>query len=122
MARKTPAQVLTWLRRVCLALPESAETLTWGHPVFRAGKKIFAGFGEHQGRPTLGFKTEEADREMLLGNDGYFPSPYAACFGWVSAWLDREVDWPFLEELLVKSYRLVAMKRMVRQLDEADRS
>jgi len=36
------ARDLTRLRRVCLALPDAHEVLTWeDHPTFRVGKKIF---------------------------------------------------------------------------------
>ena len=32
------------VRRVCLALPETAEVEAWGRPTFRAGKRMFAVF------------------------------------------------------------------------------
>jgi hypothetical protein len=39
-------QALKQLRSICLTLPESAEVEALGHPTFRAGKKMFAAFGE----------------------------------------------------------------------------
>jgi hypothetical protein len=48
--------LLNRIRRICLALPDTKETPTWGKPHFRVGEKIFAGFGEQDGRPTLGMK------------------------------------------------------------------
>lgn len=37
--------VLEKLRRICLALPNTKETMTWGSPHFRVGEKIFTGYG-----------------------------------------------------------------------------
>ena len=36
--------------------------------------------------------------------------------GWVGAWLDGEVDWPELGEIVERSYRMTAPKRLVAQL------
>ena len=45
----TDAQdILNRLRRICLELPDTHETLTWGEPHFRVRDKIFAGFGEEK--------------------------------------------------------------------------
>ena len=41
------------LREICLALPDTKETLTWGSPYFRVGEKIFAGYGEEDGSPSV---------------------------------------------------------------------
>ncbi len=35
-------KALKRLRSICLALPEAVEIEAWGHPTFRAGKKMFA--------------------------------------------------------------------------------
>ena len=34
------------VREICLALPDTRETLTWDSPYFRVGDKIFAGYGD----------------------------------------------------------------------------
>jgi len=39
-------QVLCKLRTICLALPNTKETLTWGIPHIRVGEKIFCGCAE----------------------------------------------------------------------------
>ena len=39
------ADPLARVREICLALPDTKETLTWGSPYFRVGDKIFAGYG-----------------------------------------------------------------------------
>ena len=35
--------VLNRMREICLALPDTKETMTWGKPHFRVIEKIFAG-------------------------------------------------------------------------------
>ncbi|HMF13765.1 MAG TPA: MmcQ/YjbR family DNA-binding protein [Gemmataceae bacterium] len=46
MHRKAYDRALKQVRSICLALPEAGEVEAWGHPTFRAGKKMFAAFGE----------------------------------------------------------------------------
>ncbi|HMJ53252.1 MAG TPA: hypothetical protein VK540_14295 [Polyangiaceae bacterium] len=41
--------ILTKMRAICLSLPDTKETLTWGQPHFRVGDKIFSGYGEEKG-------------------------------------------------------------------------
>lgn len=52
--------VLTRIREICLSLPDTKETITWGKPHFRVGEKIFAGCGEEDGRQVIGFKLQMA--------------------------------------------------------------
>ena len=53
MKAKGYDKTLKQVRSLCLALPESSEVEAWGHPTFRAGKKMFAVFGGHDGTLTL---------------------------------------------------------------------
>src|SRR2546421_6168256 len=93
MSTRTHDKALKQLRAICLALPEAAEVEAWGHPTFRAGKKMFAGFGEQDGQVTLGLKVGHERQEDLLRDDRFFPTPYAAHQGWVSLHLDDKTDW-----------------------------
>ena len=47
--------ILTKMREICLSLPDTKETLTWGQPHFRVGDKIFSGYGEEKGKKVVGF-------------------------------------------------------------------
>jgi hypothetical protein len=40
-ARQFDRPIVAKLRRLCLALPETSERASWGHPNFRAGKRTF---------------------------------------------------------------------------------
>ena len=58
--------VLTRMREICLSLPGTKETMTWGKPHFRVGEKIFAGCGEENGRQVIGFKLQMAHAEAVI--------------------------------------------------------
>ena len=44
--------------------------------------------------------------------------PYMGRHGWVGAWLDADLDWEQLADLIEDSYRMTAPKRLVARLDE----
>jgi len=116
MARKEA--VLTKLRELCLNLPETTEGLSWGHPTFKAGKKAFAVLDEYGGTLCIAFKSSPAVKEALLGDPRFFRAPYADSQGWVCLRADIELDWNEVKNLVLKSYRLVALNRMLSRLEE----
>lgn len=112
-------QALKKLRTICSALPEFAEVETWGHPTFRAGKKMFGAFGEGvEGKAglSLGVKVGFQRQEQLLRDARFYPTPYAAHQGWVSLAIDGKTDWEEVRNLLLEAYRQVALKRMLKAL------
>ena len=117
VSRKGYEQVLGQVRSLCLALPETKEVEAWGHPTFRAGKKMFAAFGEEAGELTLGLKVGFERQDELLEDDRFFPTPYAARLGWVSLPLDGQTNWNEVRELVCEAYRQVALQRMLKALD-----
>src|SRR6516165_353005 len=110
-------KALKQVRAICLALPESSEVEAWGHPTFRAGKKMFAGFGHDDTSCTIGLKMSFERQDELLEDDRFYPTPYAARQGWVSLRLDGKTDWHELSELVREAYRQVALQRMLKALD-----
>jgi predicted DNA-binding protein (MmcQ/YjbR family) len=109
-------QMLAEVRSICLALPETTEVEAWGHPTFRAGKKMFAAFGELEGVLSLGLKVGFDRQEELLKDDRFFHTPYAAHQGWVSLRIDGDIDWNEMRGLLLQAYRQVALRRMLKAL------
>lgn len=110
------AEVVKNLQSICLALPKTKETQTWGKPHFRVGEKIFCGCGESKGRVALGLKAELAESRVLLKLPGIMKGPYSRPDdGWIS--IDPAVfdDWDEIERLVVGSYRLIAPKRLLNQ-------
>ena len=105
------------MRRLCLALPETQEALAWGHPVFKAGTKTFAAIEPIDGRQSVAFRLAPLDVDLLLTRPSFFVTPYGRG-QWVSTWADASVDWPLITRLVERSYRVVALKRMLTRLDE----
>jgi predicted DNA-binding protein (MmcQ/YjbR family) len=118
MSLKGYDRALKEVRALCLALPEAAEVEAWGHPTFRAGKKMFAAFGAAAGEMSLGLKVGDERQEDLLQDARFFPTPYAAHQGWVSLRIGGRTDWDEVGGLIREAYRQVALKRMLRALEE----
>jgi len=108
------------LRKVCLALPESAEVEAWGRPTFRAGKKLFAVFaGDDDHDYAAIFKPEMAERPALLEDPRFYVPAYFGPSGWLALdFTAAKVDWDEVVELMESSYRQVALKRMLKALDD----
>lgn len=113
---KSPGLVLTKLRAACLAFPETSETSSWGHPNFRAGKRTFATFERVGGRPSIAFRLDPDDVERLLRRKQFFTTPYGRG-QWASIWAHTALDWRMVADLLQRSYRVVALKRMIKALE-----
>ncbi len=114
-------EVIDKLRTICLVLPDTKETNTWGKPHFRVGEKIICGCGEDQGGPRIGLKMEPYESELMMKVPGIEKARYSRKGdGWIS--IDPSVfdDWDEIERLLVGSYRLIAPKRTVKLLDSRE--
>jgi predicted DNA-binding protein (MmcQ/YjbR family) len=111
-------KVLKQIRSICGDLPEMMEVEAWGHPTFRAGKKLFAAFGEGPEGMSIGLNVGHDRQEELLNDSRFFPTPYAARLGWVSLKVDGTMNWQEVAGLLREAYRKVALKRMLKVLDD----
>ncbi|HEV3438378.1 MAG TPA: MmcQ/YjbR family DNA-binding protein [Gemmata sp.] len=119
MKNSKSEKMLLRIRAICLALPEVVEVEAWGHPTFRAPKKMFAGFGEDTSEgPTLGLKVGFDRQEVLLEDFRFFPTPYAAHQGWVSLKLDANTDWDEVKGLVLEAYKQVALQRMLKAIED----
>ncbi len=107
------------LRRLCLELPEAQEVEAWGDPTYRVRNKIFA--MEKGAGTEVWMKGAPGAQEALVGSDPdcFFVPPYVGHKGWIGARLTKAIDWEEMAELIEESYRLIAPKRLVAQLDEA---
>lgn len=110
-------RILVRLRSLCLKLPEVRETKTFGNPTFQAGKKTFAVLDEYHGTRCICFKTTPAEQRRLVKDSRFFVAPYGGKHGWTCLDVGRQIDWVEMEELLLVSYRLIALKRMLKALD-----
>jgi predicted DNA-binding protein (MmcQ/YjbR family) len=112
-------KALDQLRDVCLAFPDAVEAGGVGDPSFKVREKIFAMQHGHEDRPSVWFKAGEGVQELLVGSSParFFRPPYVGHHGWVGAWLDVELDWEELADLVEESYRMTAPKRLAAQID-----
>ncbi len=104
------------LRHMWLAFPDTKETCSWGHPNFRAGKRIFCAFEIFDGRPSVAFRLNAAEAKRLARRSNFFLTPYGRGV-WVSRWVDVSVDWRLAAKLIERSYRSVASTRTLRRLE-----
>jgi hypothetical protein len=111
-------KALAKIRAICERFPEFHEVEAWGHPTFRAGKKMFAAFGDAYGVVALGLRVGHDRQAELLGDKRFFLTPYAGHLGWVSLKIDAKTKWAEVERLLLEAYRGVALKRMLKTLDD----
>jgi predicted DNA-binding protein (MmcQ/YjbR family) len=109
--------VLAKMREICLSLPDTKETLTWGEPHFRVGEKIFAGCGDEKGRLTLGFKLEMDHADALVQDPRFHRAPYVGHKGWVSMDAGKIRSWKEVRLLVLESYRLIAPRKTLAKLE-----
>lgn len=119
---------LAELREIALSFPQAAERIAWGRPVFGA-PKMFAVYGgscktgttgEHRQFPyCVLVKVDDSDRRALEQDRRFFYPAYLGPFGWLGLdFTAAPVDWTEVTELVDASYRRVASKKLIRQLDE----
>jgi predicted DNA-binding protein (MmcQ/YjbR family) len=99
-----------------LALPETKETTSWGHPNFRVGKKIFCAFEMFGKRPSIAFRQTAAEARRFGRKRHFFATPYGRGV-WVSRWIDVDINLKEMATLIDRSYRHVAPKKLLRLLD-----
>lgn len=111
---------LDQLRAICLAFPEAAEKRGVGDPTFCVRDKIFAMRHLVDGRMSMWCKAPSGAQEVLVGSDPekFFVPPYVGHHGWIGIWLDVEIDWDLLADLIEESYRMTAPKRLSALLDQ----
>jgi hypothetical protein len=114
--------ILDELREICMTLPEAEESIAFGAPTFKINSKNFAMTQRgSEDRPSVWVKGAPGRQEMVVAAfpDRYYRPPYVGPKGWIGCWLDDIAlpDWDEIEDLIVESYRLIAPKRLVKQMD-----
>jgi predicted DNA-binding protein (MmcQ/YjbR family) len=109
--------VLTRLRKICLSLPDTEETPTWGQPHFRVCGKIFVGFGEHKKRTAITLKLPMALADMVIDEPHFSRAPYVGQHGWISLDVAGATDWRRIRSMVLESYGLIAPKRTLAKLE-----
>ena len=118
------AEILKHLRAICMGFPEATERLSHGEPTwFVRDKKVFVMFDDHHhGADHIAIwcpPRRGAGRARRRGAHRFFVPPYVGHRGWIGVRLDVEVDWDEVAGIAADSYRMVAPKKLIAQLDNA---
>ena len=115
--RRTRASLLSH----ALSLPGAFEDHPWGEAVAKVNNKIFVFFGAGEGPPDIGIAVKlDESLEQALATPEASPTGYGlGKAGWVSVTLGKPGQPPVavLKDWVEESYRRVAPKRLVKELD-----
>lgn len=116
----TAPELRAALNSFALSLPGAMEDFPWGERTAKVNGKVFVFFGADEGSTGLGVKLKELEaNERALALPGATPSGYGlGRAGWVNVILADDVA-PLeqLESWVEASYRAIAPKRLVAELD-----
>ena len=99
-----------WLRRYCMTLPHTTETVQWESLVFKIGGKIYAIAALEPAATWLSFKCSPEDFAELREREGIIPAPYLARAQWVALETEDAIPRPELKGLLRHAYDLISAK------------
>jgi hypothetical protein len=118
------AQATEHLRAICSTLPDVTERISHGAVTFFVrGKRTVAYLTDDHhgdGRLALVCAAPPGVQQELIANepDRFFRPPYVGHRGWIGLRLDADPDWQEVAQVVAESYRCVAPKTLVRQLDD----
>jgi hypothetical protein len=118
-AEREQAKVLTRLREICLAFPETSERLSHGAPTFfvRQKRSFLMVLTNHHGdgRFAIWCAAPDGMQKMLVGADPerFFVPPYVGHRGWLGVRLDRGIHWDELTGIVEDAYADVAPAKLV---------
>jgi len=105
------------VRKICMALPETTETESFGHPTFRVDGKTYCVIEDYKGEQAIAVKVGLPVQGVFLKDERFYLTPYVGRQGWVSLRTGGSLDWHEVSELVKGSYSLMA-----RRSSSSDRS
>jgi hypothetical protein len=115
----TMEEVLTRIRDICLALPETSERLSHGAPTFFIrGKRAFLMVLDNHhgdGRFAVWCAAPEGMQKLLVETDPrrFFVPPYVGHRGWLGVRLDRGLNCNELAGIVEDAYAEVAPPKLL---------
>lgn len=111
------AKMLARLRKLCLALPETDESASFGSPVWRVGKKTFVNLYDYGKGLTVSFWVG-IERQGPLEMDPRFSiPPYLGHKGWMALDASKGISDGELRDFVIESYRHFATRRAIARLE-----
>ena len=110
------------LLAITLQLPGAYEDRPWGSVHCKVDGKIFVGWGRHDdGDMSMGIRVDKTFQPMLVATDSRFTvAKYVGKHGGVDMRLGPKPDWHEVEKFIVESYRAIAPKKRIKELDARD--
>lgn len=112
------------LRALCTALPEVTEKVSHGEPTWfvRPGKsgKVFVTLADHHHDDRFGFwcaAPPGVQEELVAAEpERFFRPPYVGGRGWLGVYLDVDVDWAEVAEIVTDAYLVIAPKKLAAEV------
>ncbi|HMS55724.1 MAG TPA: MmcQ/YjbR family DNA-binding protein [Fimbriimonadaceae bacterium] len=102
------------VREICLGLPDVNEKASHGEPTWFVKKRTFASFAfhHHDNRVAVWCAAPPGIQELLIGSspNQFFRPPYVGPSGWVGIYLDVDVDWDEVGEILRQAHAHIEAK------------
>jgi predicted DNA-binding protein (MmcQ/YjbR family) len=107
------------LLAIVTKLPGAYEDRPWGSVHCKVDGKIFVGWGRmDDGRMSLGVRVPIDEQPALVEHDPRFTvAKYVGRYGGVDMRMDTSPDWREVEKYIVGSYRMIASKKRIKELD-----
>jgi predicted DNA-binding protein (MmcQ/YjbR family) len=108
------------LQAFALSFPDAAEDFPWGERVVKVNRKVFVFLGpDNRADPLLMTVKLVESHSHALAIEGAEPTGYGlGRAGWVNVPLEAEgVTLELLHDWIEESYRIVAPKRLIAELD-----
>lgn len=107
------------LLRIVLTLPGAYEDRPWGSVHCKVAEKIFVGWCRlDDGDMSLGVRTTLDRQAKLVRSDPRVTAAkYVGKYGGIDVRLGPKPNWDEVERLIVESYRIIAPKKLVKELD-----
>ena len=121
MPKKTLESIELELRNYAMTFPETHEDFPWGHRAIKVKGKAFLFLGGEKDTKELSLSLKLPNsRDIALDLPFAEPTGYGlGKSGWVSARFDKvsSVPMEMLKAWIDESYRAIAPKKLVKQLD-----
>jgi predicted DNA-binding protein (MmcQ/YjbR family) len=107
------------LLTIVKTLPGAYEDRPWGSVHCKVDGKIFVGWGrDDDGIMSIGIRVDKDQQAALVKSDPRFSiAKYVGKYGGVDMRIGAKPDWEEVEHFVVGSYRIIASKKRVKELD-----
>jgi predicted DNA-binding protein (MmcQ/YjbR family) len=109
-------KALAMMRKLCLTLPETSESMSFGSPTWRAGKRGFACLYDYGKGLTVSFWVGIARQGPLVMDPRFTIPPYLGHNGWIALDVSKGVPENELAGFIVESFRHFASRRAIAAL------